>query len=237
MTGKLNRRFFAAWLAFVCGALALSAQVPAPGPEPHLVLVGDSTVTDAAGWGGAFATLLRPAVRCTNTARGGASTKSFLDGGYWAQALALKPTQVVIQFGHNDMPGKGPARATDAATTYRENLVRYIAEARAAGAQPILVSSVTRRNFKDGQLIDLLADYAAAARIVAAQQRVPFVDLHARSIAAVERLGPSGAEELGPMKDGKRDTTHLSSAGAEWAARLVAEELRSVAPELARLLK
>ena len=220
------------WVASFVLALAQE-----PLPVAHVVLVGDSTVTDAAGWGGAFARLLRPGVQCTNTARGGASTKSFRDGGNWTRALALQPTWVLIQFGHNDMPGKGPARETDAATTYRTNLVRYIEEARASGARPILVTSVVRRNFKDGKLVDLLADYAAAARAVAAQQRVPLIDLHARSLAAVERLGPEGCAEFGPMKDGKRDSTHFSPAGAAWAAGLVAEELRRVSPEMARLLQ
>jgi lysophospholipase L1-like esterase len=233
MTGNLSRSLLL--LGWVASFVTASAQEPTP--AAHVVLVGDSTVTDAAGWGGAFSKLLRPGVQCTNTARGGASTKSFFDGGYWTRALALKPTWMLIQFGHNDMPGKGPTRETDAATTYRANLTRYIEEARAIGARPILVTSVIRRNFKDGKLVDLLADYAAAARAVATQQRVPLVDLHARSLAAVERLGPEGSAEFGPMNDGKRDSTHFSPAGAAWAAGLVAEELRRVAPELAKLLK
>jgi lysophospholipase L1-like esterase len=233
MTGDLLRLLVVlGWVASFAPALAEE-----PPPAAHVVLVGDSTVTDAAGWGGAFARLLRPGVQCANAARGGASTKSFFDGGYWTRALALKPTWVVIQFGHNDMPGKRPTRETDAATTYRANLTRYIEEARAIGARPILVTSVVRRNFKDGKLVDLLADYAAAARAVATQQRVPLIDLHARSLAAVERLGPEGCAEFGPMKDGKRDSTHFSPAGAAWAAGLVAEELRRVSPEMARLLQ
>jgi lysophospholipase L1-like esterase len=58
---------------------------------------------------------------------------------------------MLIQFGHNDMPGKGPERETDPKTTYRENLSRFVDEARAAGAQPILVTSIPRRNFRDGK--------------------------------------------------------------------------------------
>lgn len=233
MTGNLIRSLaILGWVASVVVAPAQEAATVA-----HIVLVGDSTVTDAAGWGGAFARLLRPGVRCTNTARGGASTKSFFDGGNWTRALALEPTWVLIQFGHNDMPGKGSARETDAATTYRTNLVRYIEEARTIGARPILVTSVVRRTFKDGKLVDLLADYATAARAVAGQQRVPLVDLHARSLADVERLGPEGCAEFGPMKDGKRDSTHCSPAGAAWAADLVAAELRRVSSEMARLLQ
>jgi lysophospholipase L1-like esterase len=200
-------------------------------PAVHIVLVGDSTVTDAAGWGGAFAARLAPGVRCTNKARGGASTKSYYDGTQlWREALALKPTHVLIQFGHNDMKGKGPERETDPQTTFRENLARYIAEARAGGAQPILVTSVTRRNFRDGKVYDQLANYAAATREVAEAEHVPLVDLHAVSITEVTKLGERGSAEFGPMKDGKRDNTHFSSVGAAWAAELVIVELRRAVP-------
>ena len=203
----------------------------------HVVLVGDSTVTDGAGWGKAFADQLHPIVQCTNTSRGGQSTKSFLDAGLYTAALALKPTHVLIQFGHNDMPGKGANRETDPATTYRTNLVRYIDEAHAAGAQPILVSSVVRRGFRDGQLVDGLAPYAEAMKAVAFEKNVPLVDLHARSFEAVQRLGPEGSAELGPMiRTGNRDGTHLAPPGKLLTANLVFDELRRVTPEFARAI-
>lgn len=218
--------------------LAVAVMAAEPPRPTHVVLVGDSTVTDTAGWGAAFAQRLKPDVRCTNKARGGASTKSYYEGTkLWQEALALRPTHVLIQFGHNDMPGKGPERATDAATTFRANLARYIAEARAAGAEPVLVSSVVRRNFKNGKLEDLLAAYAASARTVAAEQRVAFVDFHASSLEAVQRLGPNGSAEFGPMTDGKRDNTHFSPSGAAWAADLVIAELRRTVPASAGWFK
>jgi hypothetical protein len=64
--------------------------------------------------------------------------------------------------GHNDMPGKGPERETDPNTTYREYLSRYVDEARAAGAKPILVTSMTRRNFSGGKIKSDLVPYVAA---------------------------------------------------------------------------
>ena len=221
------KRLFLLLLSLGWFALAGAAE-----PAVRIALVGDSTVTDKAGWGAAFAQRLQPGVTCANQARGGASTKSYYEGTtLWREALALKPTHVLIQFGHNDMPGKGEARQTDPATTFRANLVRYVAEARAAGAQPILVTSVTRRNFRDGKLYDQLADYAAATRAVAAAEKVPLVDLHAVSVAAVTKLGPERSAVLGPMKDGKRDTTHFNPEGAAWAAELVIAELVRALPE------
>ena len=220
------------WLALLFAATDIA--IAAEKLPIRIVLVGDSTVTDAAGWGKAFAEMLLPGVNCTNTASGGQSTKSFLDGGRWAKALALHPTHVLIQFGHNDMPGKGPNRETDPKTTYRANLFRFVDETRAAGALPILVTSIPRRTFKDGKLVGELAPYVEAMRAVAAEQKVPLADLYARSVEAIEKLGPEASEELGPIgKDGKRDHTHLAQPGKELTARLLMAELRKVAPDLA----
>jgi lysophospholipase L1-like esterase len=231
----------AALLTGLLFASHATAEEPAAtaGPRVHFLLVGDSTVTDQAGWGEAFADRLLPPARCTNAARGGQSTKSFLDGGYWTRALALHPTHVLIQFGHNDMPGKGPARETNPKTTYRANLLRFVDEARAAGAQPILVTSIPRRNFIGAKLRTELAPYVEAMKEVAAEKKVPLADLNARSIEAIERLGPEASEELGPIQEenGKRDHTHLAGPGKELTARLLVAELRRVAPELSRFFR
>ena len=43
---------------------------------------------------------------------------------------------LLIQFGHNDQPGK-PGRSTDLATEFPANLARYVSYLRAAGATPL----------------------------------------------------------------------------------------------------
>ena len=85
----------------------------------------------------------------TNTAQNGRSSKSFRDEGHWATALAAKGDYYLIQFGHNDQPGKGPERETDPATTFPANMARYVDEVRAIGATPILVTSLVRRTFSE----------------------------------------------------------------------------------------
>src|SRR5262245_60447057 len=112
-------------------------------PKVRIVLAGDSTVTDGSGWGLGFGKALNDNVDLLNLSRGGRSSKSFRDEGSWQKVLDAKPNYVLIQFGHNDMPGKGPERETDAKTTFRENLARYVDEARAIGATPILVTSLS----------------------------------------------------------------------------------------------
>lgn len=213
------------------------------GDEPRKVriaLVGDSTVIDKGGWGAGFAKLLGPNAECLNLARSGRSSKSFLNEGHWKKVLELKPDYVLIQFGHNDMPGKGPERETDPMTTYRQYLARYVDEARAVGATPILVTSMTRRQFtKEGKIKSDLVAYVEAAKKVAEDRKVPVVDLHARSIELLDKIGPEAATAFNPAsKDpAKQDRTHLSPKGGEVMAGLVAEELRKAEPRLAKYLK
>jgi lysophospholipase L1-like esterase len=175
--------------------LALLAGLPVMAEgATRIVLVGDSTVNDQGGWGPGFRLSFGPDVQVTNLALNGRSSKSFRNEGAWAPALAAKPDYILIQFGHNDGPGKGPERETDPATTYRANLVRYIDEARAAGAKPVLVTSITRRVFDaDGRLkTDSLAPYIEAVRAVARETNVPLMDLYALTRVEAEKLGPIG---------------------------------------------
>lgn len=206
----------------------------------RVVLVGDSTVADNSGWGPGFTKLLGEDAVCINMARSGRSSKSFRAEGHWKKALEEKPNYVLIQFGHNDMPGKGPDRETDPQTTYRQYMAQYVDEARAAGAKPILVTSMTRRLFNaEGKIASNLIPYAEAVRKLAEEKQVPLVDLHGRSIELLNRMGTKAAEELNPpsKEPGKTDRTHLSARGSEIMASLVADELRRVEPELAKCLK
>lgn len=205
----------------------------------RIALAGDSTVTDKAGWGAAFAKLLAPNAECLNFAAGGQSSKSFRDTGNWKKVIDSKPAYILIQFGHNDMPGKGPKRETDPATTYPQNLTRFIEEARAIGAQPVLVTSLARRTFDNGKIRGELKPWADAATKVATEQHVPLIDLFTRSVELHNRLGVAGSDAFNPPgKDPKTtDHTHLNAHGAEVIATVIAEEIRKVAPDLAKLLK
>jgi lysophospholipase L1-like esterase len=209
----------------------------------RVALVGDGTVTDRAGWGAAFTKLLGPYAECINFADGGQSSKSFRESGNWKKVIDSKPTYVLIQFGHNDMPGKGPDHETDPATTYRQNLIRYIAEARAIGAKPILVTSLTRRVFSKDRIRGELKPWADAATKVAAEREVPLVDLFTRSVALHNQLGPFSSAAFNPpskrvgTKTNGTDGAHLSEHGAAVIAKIIAEELRKVEPEFSKHLQ
>lgn len=201
-------------LALVLAALAPTSKVHAQKGDrvdappvtqikaSKIILVGDSTTQVLSGWGGSFcATHVTSTVACVNLARGGRSTYSYRAEGSWGLALAEMKTPgfvrtwVLIQFGHNDQPGK-PGRSTDLATEFPANLKRYVAETRAAGAEPVLLTPLTRRQFKAGKLDRDLEPWAAAIRKVAADLHVPLIDLNRRSADAVEVLGPTLANRF-----------------------------------------
>ena len=228
--------FLAGLLVCQLALAAPSAGATNPPPRIKIILAGDSTVNDGGGWGDGFKRLLDGDIECVNTAANGRSSKSFIDEGKWKAALALKGDYYLIQFGHNDEPGKGPARETDPATTYPQNLARYVDDTRAIGATPILVTSLTRRNFDksgDGKLLPNLEPYVAAMKKVAAEKRVLLIDLHALSVAYCEKIGPVETSKLNAIHDGKPDTTHLNAAGRMVFGRMMIGALRQAVPALA----
>jgi pectinesterase len=225
------------------GVYAVSANdlTPQSRQEIKIILVGDSTVNDTSGWGLGFKQFLTGQVECINMARGGRSSMSFMREGRWTNALALKGDYYLIQFGHNNQPGK-PGRSTDM-PTFIANMEQYVDDARAIGATPILVTPLTRREWdkkNPGKINSSLAPYAEDVRKIGIEKHVPVVDLQARSIELCESLGPEKCLEFSPFKiaDGKRvhDNTHLNTEGSMIFARLVVDELRKKVPELAPVL-
>ena len=181
---------------------------------------------------------MTPNVECVNQARNGRSSKSYYDEGLWQNALAQHGDYVLIQFGHNDMPGKGPLRETDPETTYAANMRRYIDQALTAGAKPVIVTSLSRRTYKDGKLVQDLKAYADAARRVASEEDVPVIDLNAESIRLLDTMTqeqadtfdapahPDAAGNTGP------DRTHLNALGSAVFGRMVADGLAKTCVEL-----
>jgi lysophospholipase L1-like esterase len=221
-------------MIFKCLLLAMTVVASAQDRPVKIVLVGDSTVNDQGGWGPGFRAAFGPRVDVVNLAKNGRSTKSFRDEGLWAPAVTAKADYILIQFGHNDVPGKGADRETDAATTYRANLARYIDEARASGAKPVLVTSIVRRNFKDGKIVrDSLVPYVEAVHAVAADKGVPVMEMYDETLKQAETLGPDGCAEIDALdKDGKRDHTHLGAKGRMAVGAIAAREFVRVAPEM-----
>ncbi len=201
-----------------------------------IALVGDSTVATykqeqaLRGWGQLLPKFLKPETEVRNAAVPGTSSKTFPDSNRWKNVLVGKPDYIFIQFGHNDAHDKSKPEATDAATTYRENLKKMIAEARNAGAVPVLVTPMHRRLFSSNKISMELEPYAEAMREVAAEAKAPLIDLHALSGAALEKLGDKGCL---PYFASATDRSHFSEKGATLLAGLIAAEISKQIPELA----
>ncbi|HEY9330061.1 MAG TPA: rhamnogalacturonan acetylesterase [Streptomyces sp.] len=246
---SLTRRQTAAAIAALPLALATAATAAAhaPGgrPRPRTVhIAGDSTAAqkyaDAApetGWGMALPFFLGRTLTVANYAMNGRSSKSFIDEGRLAALLeeVRGGDLLLIQFGHNDEKTEDPARGTDPYTTYQDYLRQYVNGARSRGARPVLLTPVERRRFADdGTAKPTHGAYPAAMRALAAEERVPLLDLQALTLARWQELGPDGTLEyfnwLEPGQspnypDGRQDNTHFQPRGAIEAARLVARAL------------
>ena len=118
--------------------------------------IGDSTMANKPleggnperGWGQMLSRYFSEEIVIDNHAVNGRSSKSFIDEGRWDKVLAKlkKGDYVFIQFGHNDEK-PDEKRHTDPGTTFDANLKRFVEEARAKGAIPVLFNSIVRRNF------------------------------------------------------------------------------------------
>lgn len=203
--------------------------------------IGDSTmankkaeVAPETGWCQAFPNFVTEKVEIKNRAMNGRSSKSFITEGRWKWVLdSLKSGDYVfIQFGHNDEKNQDSTRYTEPFTTYKRNLERFVREAREKGATPILFTSIVRRKFENGMLIDTHGNYSVVTRLVANEMKVPLVDLQMLTVGAVTALGDESSKQVylwtpptEKFPEGRKDDTHLCKEGANLVAKLAAQQL------------
>ena len=173
------------------------------GGPVKIVLVGDSTVASEGGWGPGFCAVMTPNVTCVDDALNGRTTKSFIDQGAWKKALDRQGDYYLIQFGHNDQK---PA-ANLPVPVFKDYLQRYIDDVRAiGGAVPVLVTSLSRRTFKDGKVVEDLTDYVNATREVGAKNFITVIELNSLSTALLNRMTQADADKF-DRGNGRRDGT------------------------------
>ena len=269
MNCRIRRALFALATILAGSVAGQSAIATEPsGTDPiRVILVGDSTMATRTGYGDALCQRFRPNVTCINLARGGRSSGSFRAEGLWDQVMELlrssgqyRATYVLIQFGHNDQPGK-PGRSTDLVSEFPVNIARYVDEAKSLGATPVLVTPLTRRIFRDGVVKNDLEPWAESVRRVATVKRVPMLDLNAQSAAAVTAMGSAEADTLAEEPPAKTvialpskaadnaktdpnavaksrfDYTHVGEKGAALFAQMIAKQLALVLPTIAPHIK
>ncbi len=207
-----------------------------------IYICGDSTAatyeTERApitGWGQVLGEML-PGVKVENRAVGGRSTKSFLsEGRLLAIEKVIQPGDLLlIQFTHND--GSDLVwRHTDPWTSFTKNLEIFIDTALEAGAQPVLLTPICRRYWRNGKLIHAHGDYPKAIRTLARKRNLPLIEVEEKSMDYVRKLGEEESRKLfmhvekgiyPDYPDGQADDTHTQRAGAEAWAAIVTEGLK-----------
>lgn len=207
-------------------------EAPEKKPEPTIVLIGDSTVADPRagqktyGWGYFLADQL-PGTKVVNLAVSGSSTKSFMHMAQFKEAKSTPATFWLIQFGHNDQKKNSPERYADPEVDYPANLRTLIEAARQAGATPVLVTPVRRLTYKStGELGEELLPYADAVKKVAAEDKIPVIDLNTLSGNIYAAFGKDNQDWL------MEDKTHFTFLGARLVSLLVAQQLQKLYPEV-----
>jgi rhamnogalacturonan acetylesterase len=236
----------------VCAVLAISAFAFTQQNKPALHTIGDSTVRNANketwGWGTPIAALFDTTkIHVENNAMAGRSTRTFLSEGRWDKVLAsLKRGDfVTMQFGHNEgsvpdttkagrrgvLRGIGeetkeltwPDGKVEVVHTYGWYLRKFIREAKAKGATPIVVSMIPRNQFKDGKVVRASKDFGKWASEVAAQEHTFFVDLNSITADKYDAWGPEKVKTLFPG-----DHTHTNLEGAKINAESVVEGIKQL---------
>lgn len=208
------------------------------------------------GWGHLIADYFDPAkINVVNRAMGGRSSRTYLTEDYWKNTLALiKPGDfVIMQFGHNDggpINDKFRARASlkgvgdeseeidnmltgkhEVVHTFGWYLRKFVADARAKGATPMICSLIPRKIWgKDGKIARNNHDYAGWAKEVAEQEKVPFIDLNNLIAARYDALGHDAVMKLFPQVT-PDEHTHTNWAGADLNAQIVVASLKSLHPD------
>lgn len=217
-------------------------------PKFKIFLVGASTCANKkeearpeTGWGEKFQAFFKDNVTIDNRALNGRSTKSFRNEGHWDKMIMdLKAGDwVFIQFGHNDQKVDRPAVGTTI-PEYKENLSRYIDEVRSKGAHPVLLTSIVRRAFKNGELTDTHGAYPEAVIDVANAKKCEYIDMKKKSHALVVSYGVEKSKQLyfwaikqefPHLANDKKDNTHFSDHGAQKMAELVVEGIKELKDE------
>lgn len=220
--------------------------------KPSLYIIGDSTVRNSNketwGWGTPIADLFDTTkIHVDNQAMAGRSTRTFLSEGRWEKVLqSLKPGDfVTMQFGHNDgsvpdttkagrrgvLRGAGeetkvltwPDGKIETVHTYGWYLRKFVREAKAKGAVPIIISMIPRNQFKNGKVLRAADNFGKWAAEVAEKEQVGFIDLNRIVADKYDVMGPEKVKTFFPG-----DHTHTNLEGAKFNAASVVEGIREL---------
>lgn len=199
------------------------------------------------GWGSFMNLYLNTdKIEIQNHAKGGRSSRTFLTEERWDSIMKTikKGDYVLMQFGHNDggeladtLRARGSIKGIGEETqdiynpirkvnetvyTYGHYMRKYVNEAKAKGAIPIILSPVPRNNFNKNGKIDK-DKYGVWAQETAKQTGAYFIDLNEMVIEKYEKMGSEKVKVFFP-----KDHTHTNKEGAVLNAELVTEGIKQL---------
>ena len=177
------------------------------------------------GWGNFIADYFETTkISVQNLAIGGRSSRTFITEGRWDKILAVlkKGDFVLIQFGHNDsgpLDDTARARGTikgisnqsreiynpiskkqEVVYTYGWYMAKYINDAKARGAVPIVCSPIPRNDWKEGKVIRSGESYAKWSADVAKAEGAYFIDLNNLVALQYETMGAEAVKPFFPCR-------------------------------------
>lgn len=218
---------------------------------PSLIIAGDSTADKGPdawhrGWAAPLVDYFDTAkINVVNRARGGRSFRSFVREGLWDQLIAgVKPGDIVmIQMGHNDggdikaangrpdLPGLGeetetvtrPDGTSEVVHTFGWYARKWVADVRAKGATPVIMSQTVYNRWTDGKYPRRLGNIYNWMKQVADSEKVAFLD-HTNLIA--DRYEQLGQEAVKPFF--AADQLHTTTFGAIVNAELFVAGVKGI---------
>jgi lysophospholipase L1-like esterase len=209
-------------------------------------LIGDSTMADngnpdAVGWGVVFPKYCDTTrIEVINKAKGGRSSRTFDYEGLWDEVKnQLQPGNLVlIQFGHNDagavdkekfrgsLKGIGdetqevirPDGSKEIVHTFGWYMTKFIREAKAKGAIPIVLSLTPRNEWPNDKVERRTDTYIKWSKEIAEKENVFYIDLSEAVAQKYEALGKEKVKVFFP-----KDHTHTGIEGADLNALTAAE--------------
>ncbi|MEO5683880.1 MAG: rhamnogalacturonan acetylesterase [Chitinophagaceae bacterium] len=237
----------------VCVLVVLSAAFMMPQRRATLYIIGDSTVRNKNtngqwGWGSLISSFFDSSkLAVSNQAMAGRSTRTFIKESRWDTVLSTIQAgdYVMMQFGHNEGARPDTSRAgyrgvlrgtgqdtsiltwpngdRETVHTYGWYLTKFITEAKAKGAIPIVVSLIPRNIFKDDKVARGDKDFGKWAMETARDNGAFFIDLN-RIVA--DKYDTMGSVKVSAFFPG--DHTHTNKEGAALNAASVIEGLRTI---------
>jgi lysophospholipase L1-like esterase len=196
---------------------------------PTVFLLGDSTVCDQPAepwnsWGQMLPRFFKPDIAIANHAESGETIAGSLSARRFDKVFSLmKPGDwLFLQFGHNDMK----SHATNALERYAEDFKRVIAETRARGGTPVLVTSMERQG---GVEAPTLMGYPDAVRAVAKEENCALIDLNAMSLVLYKALGTN-------LDKAFQDPTHHNNYGSYELAKCIVAGIQQDKLPLAKFI-